>query len=394
LFNNNIRVKRWIDFLIEKDHEVSHIFLDNEISSDIPNIGYSSLNLALRKSRPKFDVVNKTEFTWEKKLVKFSITELLFFIKLMVITLIRGVMINSYLKKIKVDAIIVQGYFGFMLSLGYMIYKILFRMKIPIYFVMWGTSPVNKMIYYMKKLYFRNTSKIMTNMELKKFYVENYKLDEGKFFIQFWGLDLNRNYIVRAEHLNSFKEKYGICKDDNIFFHNRLITPQYNIEDLIKIVKRSSEIIPKFKLVLIQGTDLKSEYGSKILKEFDRLGLSGNILYIPSIVDYDEMKYFHSISIAVLSTIKHDAFCASVMEAMACGGVPVYYELSSYKEHLKHKENVLFAPVGNLDKFTDNVIEVYRNRQLRHQIQENNLNCIKKIGDVNINFGKFIWKMT
>lgn len=396
--SNNIRVIRWIKFLLRKGWKVDLIY-SSRIDEIFKHPFFSNHNIYpnYKKRNKKSDIKKKysvDKFSWTKIIRKSNLKSLRFDILQLIAGLIYGIKIYHLVERIKPDSMLIHSSASYIRTFWYiLISKLLLKKIIPVFIVIWGRNSRTRMFFYIEKYIFQKSTKIMSNITLRNIYVSYYGIDKNKFVITNWGINLRRNYPPIEEEVDDIRNKYNFSKNDIILFHNRLFTPQYNIEDFFDIIPQCVKSIPNLKLLLVRGLDESTFYIDKTLKAFEDRGLAKYTHYIPRKMSYDEMRILYGLSFAVVSPIEHDGFCASIMEAMACGGIPILYSLKGYTEKLENNQNALFAPIGDTEAFASNIVYLYRNPELRDKIKKNNFELVKKIGDENINFGKVVYEM-
>jgi glycosyltransferase involved in cell wall biosynthesis len=396
--DNNIRVTRWIEFLLKEGWEVALIYSSRK-NETFRHPSFSSYNMGLNfikrsKNSKIIQNHNSEKFSWTDVSKKTNLNDLKSDMNSLTLSLIYGFKIYHLIKRIRPDAILVQGSGSIMSTFGYLLRsRFSIKKPTPLFFVIWGRSIRTKIFFWIEKYVLQSSTKIMANKTLKEIYVKHYGISANKFIINDWGINLKRNYPATDKEISKIEEKYGISNSDTILFHNRLFTAQYNIEDFFDIIPQCVNFIPNLKLLLVRGIDENTSYIDFILKEFEDKGLAKYIHYIPQKIPYDEMRILYGLSFAVASPIEHDGFCASIMEAMACGGIPILYAIESYTEKMENDINALFAPIGNTEAFAKKIVYLYQNPELRDRILKNNFELVKKIGDENINFGKVAYEM-
>jgi len=394
--SNNIRVIRWVEFLLKRGHKVDLIYSSKK-KELFKHHDFSSYNIELPFTGEMLKKLINTQeskakiFTNKHLIKKLSIKNFIGDIKQIIAGFIYGVKIYKFAKEIKFDVILIHSSVNYIRVFWYvLISKLLCKKALPIFIIIWGITPRTKLFFHIEKFVFKSATKIMGSKEIINIYLKQQGGSKSKFFVNLWGINLKKNYPADNDEIFQLRDKYKFTKDDVILFHNRLFSPLYNVEDFLDIMPLCIKAIPNLKLLLVRGFDENTPYIDKILKVFEDKGLAKYLHYIPKLIPYDEMRILYGLSLAVVSPNKYGGFCASNMEAMACGGIPVLYLLEGYKDKLENRKNVLFAPVGDTRAFVNNIIYLYQNPQIGKEIKKNNIKLIKEIGDEDINFGRFL----
>ena len=395
--SNNIRVIRWIEFLLKDGWAVELIYSDrNKETFRHPSFSSHNIMLEFLKKRNKKSKIiqnhSAEKISWTELFKKPNLKNLTSDIIALTLNLIYGFNIYKCIKRFKADAILVQGSEGIMRTFWYFILcELTIKKHLPLFYIMWGRNARTRVFFGIENYFLHSSTKITTENTLADLYVKHYGIPKSKFIIGNWGINLKKNYPATANEIAKLRDKCNLSERDIILFHNRLFTPQYNIEDFFDLIPQCIDVIPNLKLLLVRGFDGgNTTYIDKTLNAFEERGLAKYIHYIPQLMPYDEMRILYGLSFAVASPIEHDGFCASIMEAMACGGIPILYALRGYTEKLENHINALFAPIGDTETFANNIVYLYQNPELRDRIKKNNIELVKKIGDENINFGKIV----
>jgi glycosyltransferase involved in cell wall biosynthesis len=84
---------------------------------------------------------------------------------------------------------------------------------------------------------------------------------------------------------------------------------------------------------------------------------------------------------AIVSPSLADGTPNSMLEAMACGALPVVSNLSSIMEWIKHGENGLLFEANNVCQLTDCLRQALDNRSLRKKAQDTNYALVREKAD-------------
>jgi len=160
----------------------------------------------------------------------------------------------------------------------------------------------------------------------------------------------------------------------------RAIQPVYRPLDLAKAIPGVLEQIPEVNFAIFTYNAelvLLAEFQQTI----DAAGTSQSVHYIPPLTDDAIIaSYFQAADVSV-SIPESDGMPASVLEAMACGCVLVASDLPNLHEWIRHKEEGLLVPVGDIPKLTDALIRVLRDDHLRRKLQAQAVQVIQRQGD-------------
>ncbi len=191
-----------------------------------------------------------------------------------------------------------------------------------------------------------------------KIFVLN-KMDKD-YLIHNKGLAPSRIHVVNGGvdyvYINNLKTKAKLF--DAVFlgrFH-----PQKGIFDLIKIWRIVCEKKPNAKLCLIGSGP--SSMTKEVTAAIRMNNLANNIALVGPKKGDEKFLLLKSSAIFVCPS-HYESFAIVIAEAMACGLPIVAYDLPIYRD--LYEENILKAPLGDLNQFADAVINLLENGDSR-----------------------------
>ncbi len=151
-------------------------------------------------------------------------------------------------------------------------------------------------------------------------------------------------------------------KDENLFYSNRIISGNYNIDEVIRFFKRVSEINPDAELLISNdGPDRE-----KIVNLTKELGLDNRVIF-KGFVSLEAQVALYKRAQFYISIPTSDSTSVSLIEAMAFGCIPVVSDIPANKEWIKNSENGIiyysetgFEELQNLLKNKDTVFKENR----------------------------------
>jgi glycosyltransferase involved in cell wall biosynthesis len=131
-------------------------------------------------------------------------------------------------------------------------------------------------------------------------------------------------------------------KDDFLFFSNRHLSKNYNIDKVLLYFSKVASVEERARLVVANdGNGRESLY--KLAKELgieDKVEFTGILSADKQIIYYKKSRFYISIPTS-------DAIAVSLMEAMSYGCIPVVSDLPSNHEMVNDGENGIFLVEGN-----------------------------------------------
>ena len=213
---------------------------------------------------------------------------------------------------------------------------------------------------------------------------EDEKLLNKSEFVSF-GIDLD--FFNPANW--SFQDKRTDNSDSLTLYCPRPFRKVYNNVTIVKAIPYIKEKFPEVKFILrpsIVDTDINKEDAKEIYRLIEKLKIEENVTLYGK-VSLDKLKSFYTSSLITLSAALSDGMPICLLEAMACGSVPVFSNLPHYSELLKDGENALLFDPYDEKELAKKVINILSNEGLQRDIIANNLEKVK-IHDFQTNMKK------
>lgn len=117
--------------------------------------------------------------------------------------------------------------------------------------------------------------------------------------------------------------------------------------------------------------------GNKIAeRQVRRLGISESVVLLP-ILEREDLGRLFAASEVMVSASSHDGTPNSLIEAMACGCLPVVGGVESIKEWITHGQNGLFCDEGSPQSLAAGLIRALKDEELRRQAAHINRGLIQ-----------------
>lgn len=154
-----------------------------------------------------------------------------------------------------------------------------------------------------------------------------------------WGVDLGR--FTPGLDDRPLRNRWGIGGDRRVLFSPRLAQPFYNHDLVIRALPAVRERIPE-ALVVVGGALADGDYVARLRALASELGVKDHVRFLDAI-PYAEMPGWYNMADAVVMVPRSDGMPSTLLEAMACGAVPVLSRLPQYDELIRHRHNGLFV---------------------------------------------------
>jgi glycosyltransferase involved in cell wall biosynthesis len=194
---------------------------------------------------------------------------------------------------------------------------------------------------------------IFTSLSMKKYYEAAYpKVKDKQFYIlpNLLSDDACKKEVDEKLKQN-LKVKFGINKDEFVFFFAGGYKPTAGVEDLIYVFKKlvNKYVQKKFKLVLIgHGPSYKG-----CVNLSSNLGLEDNIVFIEKI-PYNQLLTYQNIANIIVNPDRQNAYSELIIhlkyfDALISGCLVVNGDFASVREINKEKELSLTFTPSNID---------------------------------------------
>jgi len=133
------------------------------------------------------------------------------------------------------------------------------------------------------------------------------------------------------------RERWKIGEDARVIFSPRLARPFYHLERIIGALPAVREKVPEAVLVVTEHSPDQA-YVAELRQLVSALDVADCVRFVGAI-PYSGMPLWYNLADAVVMVPRSDGLPNSLVEAMACGAVPVLSRLPQYAELVSHGEN-------------------------------------------------------
>jgi L-malate glycosyltransferase len=168
--------------------------------------------------------------------------------------------------------------------------------------------------------------------DLARAMIQRCGLAEGSVQVVQWGVDVDGFTSGKSELANEL----GIA-DRPVILSARNFTPIYNQETVVEAFALARESVPS-AFLLMKNYDGNPAYLRSIRERIRQLGLEQDCRIIER-VPYEKMPDLYRAAKVTVSVPLSDATSMSLLEAMACGSLPLMSDLPSVREWIDDGEN-------------------------------------------------------
>jgi len=194
----------------------------------------------------------------------------------------------------------------------------------------------------------------------------------GRVAVIQWGIDTAR--FRRTGDNNPFARKLDAVGRP-VILSPRNFTALYNQETVIRSFRKVLNAVPNALLILKRyGGD--ESYAQRLVNLIRDLGLTDSVRVVDTVA-YELMPDLYSLATVSVSVPFSDATPMSLLEAMACGCVPVCSDLPSIREWIADGENGYLVCATDEDLIADRVVQLLRDPSLARTMADKNRRLVE-----------------
>ncbi len=191
-----------------------------------------------------------------------------------------------------------------------------------------------------------------------------------------WGVDLK--LFRPGLDVGQLRRRWGITEDRRVILSPRLAQPFYNHDRIIGALPGVLKKVPGAVLIVTEQF-ADREYVAGLHQLVSDLGVSDSVKFVGSI-PYADMPLWLNLAEAVVMVPGSDGMPNTLLEAMACGAVPLLNRLPQYAEIVAHGVNGFFVdPSGG--ELEEALIGVLSDAGLRERIARTNRATVHEVAD-------------
>lgn len=166
------------------------------------------------------------------------------------------------------------------------------------------------------------------------------------------------------------------ASDRPVVLSARNFTPVYNQETVVTAFAQVVRRLPTALLVMKRyGGD--SEYVAKIRHQIDTLGISSSVKIVDTL-PYERMPDLYRLAPVTVSVPLSDGTPMSVLEAMACGSVPIVSDLPSLREWIREGWNGFLVEAQDADQLAARILWLLENRAKAMEFARRNASIVEE----------------
>jgi len=168
--------------------------------------------------------------------------------------------------------------------------------------------------------------------------------------------------------------------DGPIVLSVRSIKAVYRPLDIAQAIPRVLEQVPAARFV-VRTHNSNAQKVAQFQATVQAGGASEAVRYVGELPDEEAIADLYRAADVAVSVPSSDGTPSSVLEAVACGAVPVVSDVPSLHEWLAHEREALFVPVGDVQAIAASIVRLLSDETLRGQMAADGARMIRERAD-------------
>lgn len=156
----------------------------------------------------------------------------------------------------------------------------------------------------------------------------------------------------------------------------RNFTPLYNLERVVEAFALVLQQVPQALLLMKRYKAGLPDYEKAIQARIAGLGI-GHAVRIIDEIPYERMADLYRMSRVTISIPTTDATPMSLLEAMACGSVPIFTDLPSLREWIHDGRNGYLVAPDDVNGLAERIVRVLNSPALSREFAQRNFEVIR-----------------
>ena len=191
-----------------------------------------------------------------------------------------------------------------------------------------------------------------------------------------WGVDLTR--FRPGLDADSLRRQWRISEDSLVIFSPRLAQRFYNHHLVVQALEQIRSQFPQIILVISEQFG-DPAYLQELKTLAEQSQVAQHIRFVGRI-PYEDMPLWLNLSKLVVMIPESDGMPNTLLEAMACGAVPVLRDLPQYRELIREDVNGTYVSVTP-ESVAKAVVTLLKAEEQRKAMASGNLSLVREVAD-------------
>jgi L-malate glycosyltransferase len=192
-----------------------------------------------------------------------------------------------------------------------------------------------------------------------------------------WGIDTDVFCPARSKRALRHELGWG---PGPLVLSPRSLKPVYNPLDIARAIPGVLAEFPTAQFIIrthICDPRLLTRFQAVVAEQHAEHAVS----YISDLPDESAIADLYRAANVVVSVPSSDGTPSSVLEALACGAVPVLSDVASLHEWVKHEVEALFVPVGDVRSISQAVVRLLKDERMQNAMRARGINLVRSRAD-------------
>ena len=207
--------------------------------------------------------------------------------------------------------------------------------------------------------------------------------DPQKLEMATWGIDTDVFHPASPADKQAIRAQIGLHPTDLLVLSIRAIKEVYNPLDIAKAIPLVLKRIPNVQFIIrTYGYDphLLTQFKAIIQKHH----AAEAVQYLGDLSTEEDIANLYRAADVAISIPSSDGTPSSVLEALACGAVPILSDLPTLHKWVQHEQEGLFVPAKNTEYLSEVIIRLITDDSLRQTLSANGVKLIRQRADSKI----------
>ncbi len=184
-----------------------------------------------------------------------------------------------------------------------------------------------------------------------------------------WGIETDI-FKPTPDDRDKTRKELGIDTDAKVVFCPRKVSPLYNLDTVLEVVKEIAPQEPSLRLVLLRGS-AQAGYLAHLEETITAYSLDGIVLWLPRQETAQDMARLYRMCDVVISIPSSEGYGFSVYEAMATGCPTIISDLPVFERELVHGVHAMKVPVRDTPNTCRACRALLNDPDLRQKLRRN-----------------------
>jgi glycosyltransferase involved in cell wall biosynthesis len=200
---------------------------------------------------------------------------------------------------------------------------------------------------------------------------------QGRLEVAPWGVDADLYHP--AEDRAALREQLGLGPGP-LVLSVRSVKPVYNPLDIARAIPLVLRACPR-ALFVVRSHNSDPGLLAQFREIVAEAGATASVRYIGELPDEQAIADYYRAADVALSVPSSDGTPSSVLEALACGAVPIVSDLPSLREWVEHEGEVLMVPVHDVQALAASIVRLLSEEGLRRALAAAGWGLVRRRAD-------------